>query len=97
MRNKENEQVNLLKHGFQLSLTLNVVKWALRYIVNFQAVTWRKIFVSTSHWLAEIWQLSRRGAIGKLKAKFIFQRRSYKLYFLFPPRRQSARENLLAR
>ena len=48
MRNKENEQVNLLKHGFQLSLTLNVVKWALRYIVNFQAVTKRKIFVSTS-------------------------------------------------
>ena len=41
-------------------------------------------FVSTSRWLAEIWQLSRRGATGKLEAEFKFQRRSCKLYFSFP-------------
>ena len=33
---------------------------------------------------------------GKLEVEFKFQRLSWKLSFLFPPRRQSARENLLA-
>ena len=52
--------------------------------------------VSASRWLAEIWQLSRRGATGELEVEFKFQRRSCKLSFLFPPRRQSAPESLLA-
>ena len=33
---------------------------------------------------------------GELKAEFKFQRRSYKLSFLFPPHRQSAPDSLLA-
>ena len=52
--------------------------------------------VSASRWLAEIWQLSRRGATGELEVEFKFQRRSCKLSFLFPFRRQSAPESLLA-
>ena len=40
--------------------------------------------VSASRWLAEIWQLSRRGATGKLKAEFKFQRRSCERYLPFP-------------
>ena len=36
-------------------------------------------FVSPSRWLAEIWQLSRRGATGELEVEFKFQRRSCKL------------------
>ena len=47
--------------------------------------------VSASCWLAEIWQLIRRGATGELEV-----RRSCKLSFLFPPRRQSALESMLA-
>ena len=39
---------------------------------------------------------SRRGATGKLEVDFKFQRRSCKLSFLSLPRRQSARESLLA-
>ena len=50
--------------------------------------------VSASRWLAEIWQLSRRGATGELEVEFKFERRSCKLSFLFPPRRQSAPESL---
>ena len=52
--------------------------------------------VSTSCWLAEIWQLSRRGATGELEVEFKFQRRSYKLSFLFLPRHQIAPKSLLA-
>ena len=52
--------------------------------------------VSSSRWLAEVWQLSRQGATGALEVEFKFQRRSCKLSFLFPPRRQSAPESLLA-
>ena len=51
--------------------------------------------VSASRWLAEIWQLSRRGATGELEVEFKFQRRSCKLSFLFPPCHQSALETLL--
>ena len=51
--------------------------------------------VSTSRWLAEIWQLSRRQATWELEVEIKFQRRSCKLSFLFPPRRQSAPESLL--
>ena len=51
--------------------------------------------VSASHRLAEIWQLSRSGTTGELEVEFKFQRRSRKLSFLFPPRRQSALESLL--
>ena len=46
-------------------------------------------------WLAEIWLLSRRHAKGSLEMEFKFQRRSCKLSFRFPPRRQSVPENLL--
>ena len=46
--------------------------------------------VTISGWLAEIWQFSRRGAKGEVEVEFKFQRPSYKLFFLFPPRRQSA-------
>ena len=35
-----------------------------------------------------IWQLSLRGATGELGVEFKFQRRSWKLSFHFPPRRQ---------
>ena len=52
--------------------------------------------VSASRRLAEIWQLSRRGATGELKVEFKFQRPSCKLSFLFSPRRQRAPESLLA-
>ena len=52
--------------------------------------------VSASRWLAEVWQLSQRWTTGELGAEFKFQRRSCKLFFLFPPRRQSAPESLLA-
>ena len=53
--------------------------------------------VSTSRWLAEIWQLSLRGATEELDVEFKFQRqtRSCKSSFLFPSRRQSAPESLL--
>ena len=47
-------------------------------------------------WFAEIWQLSRRGTTGELEVEFKFQRRSCKLFFLFPPSLQSAPESLLA-
>ena len=47
--------------------------------------------VSASGCLAEIWQLSRRGATGELEAEFKSQRSSYKISFLFlhapPPER----------
>ena len=46
--------------------------------------------------MTEIWQLSGRGTTGELEAEFKFQRRSCKLSFLLPPRRQSAPESLLA-
>ena len=36
------------------------------------------------------------GATGELEVEFKFQRRSCKLSFLFPPRRQSTLESLLA-
>ena len=39
-----------------------------------------------TRWLAKIWQLCRRGATRKLEVESKFQRRSYKLSFLFPPR-----------
>ena len=52
--------------------------------------------VSASRWLAEIWQLSWWEATGELEVEFKFQRRSCKLSFLFPPRRQRAPESLLA-
>ena len=51
--------------------------------------------VFTSSWLAEIWQLSRRGATGELEVEFKFQRHSCKLSFLFLPHCQSALESLL--
>jgi len=52
--------------------------------------------VSASRWLAEIWQLSRRRATDESEVELKFQRRSCKLTFLFPLRRQSAPESLLA-
>ena len=53
-------------------------------------------FVTTFCWLAEIWQLIRRGATGELEVEFKFQRRNCKLSLIFPPCRQSAIESLLA-
>ena len=44
----------------------------------------RARFVSVSPWLAEIWQLSRRGATGELEVEFKFQRISCKCFLLFP-------------
>ena len=44
----------------------------------------------------EIWQTSWREATGELEVEFKFQRRSCKLSFVFPSRRQSAQESLLA-
>ena len=41
-------------------------------------------------------QVSRRGATGELEVEYKFRRRSCKLSFLFPPRRQSTPESLLA-
>ena len=52
--------------------------------------------VSASRWLAEIGQLSWRGATGALEVEFNFERRICKLSFLFPPRRQSTPDSLLA-
>ena len=52
--------------------------------------------VSPPRWLAEIWQLCRRGATGKLEVESKFQRRSCKLSFLFPPHRKSVLASLLA-
>ena len=49
-----------------------------------------------SRWLVEIWQTSWREATGELEVEFKFQRRSCKLSFVFPFRRQSAQESLLA-
>ena len=49
--------------------------------------------VSASRWLAENWQLSRRGTTGELEVEFKFQRNSNSK---FPPRRQSAPGSLLA-
>ena len=62
-------------------------------VISFQCLF---TFVSGSRWLAEIWQLSRRRATGELELEFKFQRRSSKVSFLFPPRRQSAPDSLLA-
>ena len=67
----------------------------VRAFTRFSMFVWF-LLVSASRWLAEIWQLSRRGATGELEVEFKFQRRSCKLSFLFPPRRQSAPEILLA-
>ena len=50
----------------------------------------------SSRWLVEIWQTSWREATGELEVEFKFQRRSCKLSFVFPSRRQSAEESLLA-
>ena len=52
--------------------------------------------VSASRWLAEIGQLSWRGATGALEVEFNFDRRICKLFLFFPPQRQSAPESLLA-
>ena len=49
--------------------------------------------VSTPCWLAEIWQLSWRGATGEVEFKF--QRCSRRLSFLFLPPCQNALESLL--
>ena len=53
--------------------------------------------VSSSRWLAEIWQLGRRGATEELEVEFNLQRRDVvtTVSFLFLPRRQSASESLL--
>ena len=51
--------------------------------------------ISTSRCLAEIWQLSCQGATGELEVEFIFQRRSCKFSFLFPPCCQSTPESSL--
>jgi len=73
--------------------------------VNTLAMCCSKFFLtyfahnSASHWLAEIWQLSRWGATGELKEEFKSQRHSCKLSFLpLPPtpRRQSTPQSLLA-
>ena len=53
------------------------------------------VLVSASSSLAEIWQLSWRGATREMEVEFKFQRRRCKRSFLFPPRRQSASESLL--
>ena len=52
--------------------------------------------VDAKCWLAEIWELSQRGATGELEEQFKFQKRSCKLSFLFLPRHQSTPESLLA-
>ena len=44
-----------------------------------------------SSWLAEIWQLSPRGATGELQVEFKFQRRSCKLSFLPCPAAKALR------
>ena len=49
-----------------------------------------------SLWLAEVWQLSRRGVTGELVAEFKFQERCCKLFFLCARRRQSTPDSLLA-
>ena len=54
------------------------------------------VLVSTSCWLAEIWQLSLREPTGELDVEFKFQRHRCKISFLFQPRQQSAPESLLA-
>jgi len=46
--------------------------------------------------IGENLKLSRRLATGELEMEFKFQRRNCKLFFPFPPRRQSAPDNLLA-
>ena len=51
--------------------------------------------INLGTWLVEIWQLSQWGAAGELEAEFKFQQHSFKLSFLFPPCRQSARKSLL--
>ena len=53
-------------------------------------------FVSTSRWLAEIWQLSLREATEELDVQFKFQRHRCKISFLFQLRQQSAPGSLLA-
>ena len=55
--------------------------------------------ISASHWLAEIWRLSRRGATGELEVEFKSQRHSCKAVrspFFFLPLCQSTPESLLA-
>ena len=51
--------------------------------------------INLGTWLVEIWQLSQRGAAGKLEVEFKFQQHSCKLSFLFLPCRQSAQKSLL--
>ena len=48
-----------------------------------------------SRWLEGFSRLSRQGATGELEVEFKFQRRSCKLSFLFPPRRQSVPGSLI--
>ena len=50
---------------------------SLLLIIVFQCLfTFALVFAS--HWLAEIWQLNRRGATGELQVEFKFRRRSCK-------------------
>ena len=75
---------------------MTLVMTSLPLASGFQCLfTFALIF--TSHWLAEIWQLSRRGATGELEVEFKFQRHSWKFSFLFLPHCQSALESLLPR
>ena len=70
---------------------MTLVTRSLSLVCVFQCL-FTFVLVSTSRWLAEIWQLSLQGATGELDVEFKFQRHtcSCKISFLFPPRRQSS-------
>ena len=77
-------------------MTLAMTSLPLTRVFWFVFFFFTLAIVSASRWLAEIGQLSWRGATEALEVEFNFERRICKLSFLFPPSRQSAPESLLA-
>ena len=69
---------------------MTLVMTSLPLVLFFQCL-FTFALVLASRWLAEIWQLSRRGATGELEVEFNFASTPS-----LPPRRQRAPESLLA-
>ena len=63
---------------------MTLVRTSLPLALVFQCL-FTFMLVSTSRWLEEIWQLSRREATGEMEVEFKFQSNSCELSFLCPP------------
>ena len=66
-----------------ISNAVNTLKWHVFFNVCLCAL----MLISALRWLAEIWQISKWGATGKLEVEFKFQRCGRKLSFSHPSSR----------